>query len=205
MLSRRRFIESGVAGSIVCGAAGSIAYAAAGSVAWGAAGSAAGAAGMSPAETVAGTRADRMPLYAVLFDERYPAAVRFGHAAEQDGLPARAVRADVTRIWYDELDPLWRRQSRPIAGLTAYAALFCLERLAWSHGMRVVYHRTHASLTSGTVDWARQLALRLGAADREWAWSPLPHVAGARAGDPGPGQPLHSWVIAPVMRELEST
>jgi hypothetical protein len=58
----------------------------------------------------------------------------------------------MTQLWYSELQPLWRRELRPIAGLTAYAALFCLERLAWDHGMRVVYHGAHTPLASGDVD-----------------------------------------------------
>jgi hypothetical protein len=39
---------------------------------------------------------------------------------------------------------------QPIAGLTARPALFCLERLAWDHGMRVVYHAEHTRRADNT-------------------------------------------------------
>jgi hypothetical protein len=37
----------------------------------------------------------------------------------------------------------WTKQPVAIAGLTAHGPLFCLERLAWDHGMRVVFRAEH--------------------------------------------------------------
>jgi hypothetical protein len=45
---------------------------------------------------------------------------------------------DITNIWYHDLQPRWQKAPAAIAGLTAHGALFCLERLAWDVGMRVV-------------------------------------------------------------------
>jgi hypothetical protein len=152
MFSRRRFIECGTAGSL----AGAFA-------AWGlpreAAASSAVPGGDARADSAlegSGSRRggalELPPLYAVVFDERFAQAIRFGREAGRLGLPVRGLQGDVTDFWYAELHPLWKRQPRPIAGLTAYAALFCLERLAWDHGMRVVYHGEHARLASGEVE-----------------------------------------------------
>lgn len=215
MVNRRRFIESGVAGSL----AGAFA-------AWG-----------SPRVS-----ADhRRPLHATVFDERFAEAVRFGREARRLGLAVRGVRGDVTDLWYTELHPLWKRQCRPIAGLTAYAALFCLERLAWDHGMRVVYHGEHTRLAGGEIEhvlrgppgrpeardtltahgvldgrieWPAQIASLIAQTEWRSGWSGKPAAgratvarvltAGSARGQ-GIGQPLHSWVIAPPARARELT
>ncbi|MGB6450429.1 MAG: hypothetical protein WBE92_06735 [Steroidobacteraceae bacterium] len=153
MVNRRRFIESGVAGSL----AGAFA-------AWGPPAEALTGAAL-PVDEAPGESAlqgsgssgatgidHRVTLHATVFDERFVEAVRFGREARRLGLAVRGLKGDVTDLWFTELHPLWKRQARPIAGLTAYAALFCLERLAWDHGMRVVYHGEHARLASGEVE-----------------------------------------------------
>ena len=48
------------------------------------------------------------------------------------------IDGDITDLWYDELDLLWRHKRTALAGLTAYGAFFCLERLAWDRGLYVV-------------------------------------------------------------------
>ncbi len=152
MVSRRRFIESSVAGSLTGAFAvwGSDAEAASSTLRGG---EISGPAGVeSRAWSRETNTSPRVPLYAVVFDERFADALRLGREAARLGLPTRGLPGDVTDFWYAELHPLWRRQARPIAGLTAYAALFCLERLAWDHGMRVVYHGEHTPFSSGEVE-----------------------------------------------------
>jgi hypothetical protein len=95
-----------------------------------------------------------MPLHAVVLDERFAAAVRFGDAARKRGLPIRRMRGDVTDLWHGELHRLWKERAVPIAGLTAYGALFCLEQLAWDRRMRVIYHGAHTCLGGGRVEHA---------------------------------------------------
>jgi hypothetical protein len=149
------------------------------------------------------------PLHAVVFDDRFAAAVRFGNAARSRGLSTRGVRGDVTDLWYRELQPLWKVRAAPLAGLTAYGALFCLEQLAWDHRMRVIYHGVHETrpdeedVTAGTADWPADVAAWIAAVDSRGAWTgfaPARRTTARRYPTPGPAfaATLHSWVIAPA-------
>lgn len=80
----------------------------------------------------------RASFYKVIFDERFPASVLFGEGWKALGAPVHAIRGDITDLWFYDLDVQWKKRPVPIAGLTAHGPLFCLERLAWDHGMRVV-------------------------------------------------------------------
>jgi hypothetical protein len=115
-----------------------------------------------------------MPFYKVLYDTRFPASVAFAQRAAARGLDVHAMQGDMTRFWYDDLYHRWKAGPAAIAGLTAYGALFCLERLAWDQRMRVVYRSEHSVAPGGGV----------------------PH----RFGGPAADETLHSWVIAPVVR-----
>jgi hypothetical protein len=44
---------------------------------------------------------------------------------------------DVTALWRDRLEPLWRTGTASVGGITSSAALFCLEQLARGHGRKV--------------------------------------------------------------------
>jgi hypothetical protein len=76
--------------------------------------------------------------YKVIFDERFPASVALGHEWKARGAAVHAIRGDITDLWFHDLDRQWKKQPVAIAGLTAHSPLFCLERLAWDHGMRVI-------------------------------------------------------------------
>ncbi|MGH8263545.1 MAG: hypothetical protein ACRET4_08695 [Steroidobacteraceae bacterium] len=76
-------------------------------------------------------------IYKVVYDERFPASVAYGHAAMRRGLAVQAIRGDITDFWYYDLYPQWRKEPVAIAGLTAHGPIFCLERLSWDFGMRV--------------------------------------------------------------------
>jgi hypothetical protein len=88
--------------------------------------------------------------YKVIVDERFPASVEFGMEMSRLGAPIHTIQGDITDLWFHDLDARWKQSPVAIAGLTAHGPLFCLERLAWDHGMRVVLRtvlRTeHASL-----------------------------------------------------------
>lgn len=76
----------------------------------------------------------------------------------QTSMPLHAITGNVTTFWYAELQPLlqqwqqWQQQQRQLhqaqiqsqlppqalAGTTGADVLFCLERLAWDAGLRVV-------------------------------------------------------------------
>jgi len=81
---------------------------------------------------------DRVAFYKVIFDGRFPASVAFGEEWKARGAAVHAIRGDITDLWFHDLDLQWKKQPVAIAGLTAHGPLFCLERLAWDHGMRVI-------------------------------------------------------------------
>ena len=113
MNSRREFLQAGLAASM-------LPLAAAGS-------------NLPPSQ-----RDERASFYKVIFDERFPASVAFGVEWIARGAAVHAIRGDITDLWFHDLDIQWKKRPVPIAGLTAHGPLFCLERLAWDHGMRVV-------------------------------------------------------------------
>jgi hypothetical protein len=103
---------------------------------------------------VAGTpqRKPQVPLYAAVLDARFAHAEQFGAALAPHGIPTRTIRGDVTDLWYSELQLRWRERAVPIAGLTSYSALFCLEQLARDQWMRVIYRGIHRRLSDGRVE-----------------------------------------------------
>jgi len=113
MASRREFLQAGIAASV-------LPMAVAGS-------------NLAPNQ-----RADRSAFYKVIFDQRFPTSVAFGEEWKARGAAVHAISGDITDLWFHDLDLQWKRQPVPIAGLTAHGPLFCLERLAWDRGMRVV-------------------------------------------------------------------
>ena len=114
MVSRREFLAGGIAISALPVMAGL----------------AAGEAGRAAAPGAT-------PIYKVLYDERFPECCAYGRAAARRGFAVHAIRGDITDVWYHDFYPTWKRKPVAIAGLTAYGAFFCLERLAWDFGMRV--------------------------------------------------------------------
>jgi hypothetical protein len=127
--------------------------------------------------------ASRLPLFRLIHDTRQDASLvharrlglrLLGEQAQLEPL-LRAVHGDVTRFWYDELQPAWRkelpkelqnerqmqwqrerqRQQRvAVAGTTSHDVLFCLEQLARDHQLRVLW-REEQQVTAGVplVSW----------------------------------------------------
>ena len=85
----------------------------------------------------------RVPLYKVLFDNRFAPARSFGRAAAWRGESVHGFDGDVTNVWFHDLHPRWQKGAVAIAGFTAHGALFCLEQLAWDVRMRVAYRTEH--------------------------------------------------------------
>jgi hypothetical protein len=161
------------------------------------------------------------PLYKVVFDERFPASVAFGAEARSLGLPTHPIRGDITDLWFHDLDAQWKKKPAAVAGLTAQGALFCLERLAWDHGMRVVFRGDHQYLPTGAIqhvltgservvqqatslrdagdDWALRVAGILARVPEDHS-TPAKATIHGRAAAPAntEAEDLISWVIAPV-------
>lgn len=156
-------------------------------------------------------------LSAVIFDSRHSEARDFGARAGLQGVPLRAIEGDITLLWRNELLALWKAAPNAIAGLTECPALFLLERLAWDHGLRVMFAAEHEPHGSG--DAAHRVirtadsgfGCELEAAGRSWPsvladalvtgrlasstdFRPTDTGLAAHLGAP---MVLHSWIIAP--------
>jgi len=175
----------------------------------------------SAAVAPGGAAAHSVPLYKVLYDTRFGASVEFARRAAGQGLVVQAMDGDMTRFWYDDLYHRWRQGPAAIAGLTAYGALFCLERLAWDQRMRVVFRAEHSLGDAGCVahrfegpaallsaaaqatagpGWAAAMAdvvarCPQGRVERKTASA----VTTLAATSPS-SEPLFSWVIARAVR-----
>lgn len=171
----------------------------------------------------AGTAQPRAAIRTILVEPEVAESRTFGVELAARGAEVHALHSgDVTRVWLDTLQPAWRRAPSPVAGLTRPTALFVVEQLAWSQGLRVVYHAEHVRLSSGRVQHlvhrdAQGLApspAQLALLDSLWPDRIAAFVgdlgATSRAGPCGPScaalQPrlpegadlLASWIIAPV-------
>jgi len=81
------------------------------------------------------------PYYKMVFDERFDEARAFATAAMERGIPTAAIRGDITKLFFEDLDLRWKQGPVVLAGYTTQASLFCLDLLARDRGMRVS-HRT---------------------------------------------------------------
>jgi hypothetical protein len=165
------------------------------------------------------SEAEPVALYKVVYDSRFADSVAFARRAAARGAATHAIEGDMTQLWYDDLYHRWRRGPAAIAGLTAHGPLFCLERLAWDHGMRVVFrserknagdcfeHRLSGPLAmlddawraASAADWSTQMAEVVltcpsGRAELGERSGRSMLAAGAISDS------LYSWVIAPATR-----
>ncbi len=162
--------------------------------------------------------------YKVVFDERFPESVAFAAEMKRLGATIHGITGDMTDLWYHDLRAQWQTDPAPIAGLTAHGPLFCLERLAWDHGMRVTFRAEHQyradacmEHTLSAPDAVLSEATNLKMAGEHWGRSMASLVSrcpgtgprssasivspSAHLGD-ADRDPLFSWIIAPVVRAL---
>lgn len=156
-------------------------------------------------------------LDAVIYDKRHRQACEFAARAGLLGAALRPIQADITDLWQDELRGRWQARPAATVGLTERPALFLLERLAWDHGLRVVFEAEHVPDGQAKVvhriirSGDTELALKLAAAGRDWPYTLADSmIAGthattrdyhptntAMAGYPDEPVKLYSWIIAP--------
>jgi hypothetical protein len=208
MTSRRGFIQASVAVAAV-GAIGTVAV----------------SLGSRPKDH-ATNRTNLFKPHTVVVDQRFAQSVEFGRSLALLGAHTNAMRGDVTDVWYSQLYPLWKSGGVAVAGLTGSGVLFCLERLAWDHGLRVVHRGSHQPFGENGIQHAMLGAADRGtmkahAADRNTPWatalatsigqieSPCPAVQPGHALRPvcvtvraaqDTNSALFSWVIAPPAR-----
>jgi len=160
------------------------------------------------------------PLYKVIFDQRFQSSRAFAGDVKRLGAPIYGIKGDITDLWFHDLDARWKKEPIGIAGLTEHGPLFCLERLAWDHGMRVVYRADHTyrsdgymehelsgseqmlreavDLTSSGADWSSRMAAlltRCPASQSQASRMTVVTPTAKQADDP---EHLVSWVIAPI-------
>src|SRR5690606_18090717 len=73
---------------------------------------------------------DRHRFERLVFDGRFPEAAAAARAVAPFAKVSIAVEADLTTLWYDDLDLAWRRRPMTLAGVTTGHGLFVLETLA---------------------------------------------------------------------------
>jgi hypothetical protein len=80
----------------------------------------------------------------VLADPRHGESRAFAASLVRRGAARlELAQGDVTPAWVGALSSAWKSRPCAIAGITRPDALFVLEQLAWSHGLRVVLHAEH--------------------------------------------------------------
>ena len=159
-------------------------------------------------------------LYKVIYDERHASSRAFASEVKRLGAPVQGIKGDITDFWFNELDARWKKEPVAVAGLTEHGPLFCLERLSWDHGMRVVYRADHSyradgymehelsgsermlreavDLSSSGPHWSTRVAsllTRCPATRAQASKLTIVTPAAKQAGDP---EHLVSWVIAPA-------
>lgn len=194
MTNRREFLQIGVTAS-----------------AWPLVARAAHAAGLDePAPLV--------PIAIAVYDTRFAQSVGFAGRCLELGVPTRAIEADMTRLWYEEIHYRWQEGPAAIAGLTAYGPMFCFAELARDVGMRVVFRTEHRlggaapahhvsgplSMLGNAVSACRTDRLGAGLADVVVSCPRgRSEIGFAAVGtvDPRPDEDaLYTWVIAPASR-----
>jgi len=73
-------------------------------------------------------------LDAWLIDTRYAPLA----ADKPAGVPVLRFAGDVTKVWFDTIDPAWRQRGFVLGGITGSDTLFVLENLARQQGRSVV-------------------------------------------------------------------
>lgn len=92
------------------------------------------------------------PLYCLVCDVRSAWSSAVASEAEHLGIRVARTSGDITDFWFDDLSTRWKTAPVAIGGVTEHGPLFCLERLGWDHGLRVVFRGTHRELDANYVE-----------------------------------------------------
>jgi hypothetical protein len=92
------------------------------------------------------------PLQCVVCDMRSHWSTELANVLDRPGVTVIRTKGDITDFWFADLSQRWKRAPVVIAGLTADGPLFCLERLGWDHGLRVVFRGTHRIVSTDRIE-----------------------------------------------------
>ena len=146
-------------------------------------------------------------------DTRHREGRNFALHYRNDGGSVHSAIDDISRLWLEQLGPVARRNGAPLIGLTRSSTLFCLEQLAWTHGMRVVLHAEFAAAGLQRVVHRNGVGISFAAIDAAGTQWPqalaatLAHCSDAvsRPGPSAVAEParfdlndttLHAWALA---------
>jgi hypothetical protein len=167
--------------------------------------------------------AGTLPLYKIIYDERFASSRHFAAKAGNKGFITHAIRGEVHGLWHDDLYHQWQASPKAIAGMTTADALFLLAMMAADARLKVIYRSHHVADQGGVhpvfgpvsvlshqpamagaeTQWARTAAHIVTA----WPGSAItrsrPHSTILDAGRQALGQDtLVSWIIASTARRV---
>lgn len=82
-----------------------------------------------------------------VLDTSIPGADQLGDSVREARITSIHYSGDVGTPWLSHIEPLWRTQPQPIAGLTFGGAFFCLEHLARTYGLTCTLCSVPSALT----------------------------------------------------------
>ena len=91
-------------------------------------------------------------LHGAVFAARFQDGAAFAEELQRRHVATFSAGNDIAKLWYGELEVGLSQIGGPIAGLTDRVTLFCLEELARSAGMRVLYRVDHVIDEYGNVE-----------------------------------------------------
>jgi hypothetical protein len=106
---------------------------------------------VTSASAFAGVPHSYITLERFVYDNHFDEAVETAGHMDAFGVRSAETYGDMTSLWYDDLDLLWRHTPMALAGLTSSSGLFVFETLAADHGMRVIFRGEHAVAKRGRV------------------------------------------------------
>jgi hypothetical protein len=91
-------------------------------------------------------------LRAAVYAARFQQGVEFAEELRRRQVVTFISGDDIAKLWYGDLEGGLSQYCGPIAGLTDRVTLFCVEELARSAGMRVLYRVDHVIDAQGNVE-----------------------------------------------------
>jgi hypothetical protein len=155
----------------------------------------------------------------VVFDRDVKAGRAFAARAAAQGSRTHGTSADMTALWYSDLDRRWRTTRDVVAGFTGESALLWLEQLGRRSDRRVLFRVEHRPTADGQVEhrlygrpaivaqvrqviqrpsWAAGMAAIIGNYPRRERRPGASHRWQGPAGMTGDwAEPMVSWLMVP--------